>query len=185
MAELQAAEDQAAEDAALQAEEEAKEPARASKEPGTTEPYGLPSDTPADPPPKPTERNSVFEEEHLVSPDGGIEIPVCITDEAKLRKEVVRLYNLLDHEDQATVGESGGVPVTKLVITCKLYDARLSIEGLMETLAMVAEANPEAGPGSMSEGGLLAWVLLVFGDCTESEVYAGLTELCDAARRSE
>jgi hypothetical protein len=58
---------------------------------------------------------------------------------------------------------------------------RLSIEGLMETIGAVVEPDT---PDQLTESNLKEWAVIVFGDCSEEEIFAGLRELGEAAGRS-
>jgi hypothetical protein len=93
-----------------------------------------------------------------------------LPDAAVLRDVVNTLFNVLVNKN------STAITTTKVVVTCRLFDDRIPIEVLEETMRSV-DAN---GDGTMSEDDLYRWVVLMFGDCTTDELLGGVRQLGEA-----
>ena len=94
--------------------------------------------------------------------------------EAKLLKGVVRwIFELLDDH------RTGKITAAKLIRVCEIYDDRVPVEGIRDTLAAVD------GHNSLTERELYHWVVLMFGDCSEEEFFSGANEFGAAATKDQ
>ena len=101
-------------------------------------------------------------------------IDVGLLPEAKLLKGVVRwIYELLCDKG------SGEIKANKLIRVCEIYDDRVPVEGIRDTLAAVDGVN------SLTENKLYHWVILMFGDCSEDEFFSGANEFGTAAIKDQ
>ena len=71
---------------------------------------------------------------------------------------------------------TGSISAAKMIVACKLFDDRIPIEGLDETLKVVDAAD------GVTERKLYHWVVLMFGDCSPDEFLSGIDELGEAAK---
>jgi len=88
---------------------------------------------------------------------------------AKLLRDVVGyLYSLLMAE--VPEGRGVGLSAAKLVVACKLYDKEIPLEALAGTFEAVGVTD------SLTERAFYCWIVLMFGECTESEFLSGAHE---------
>ena len=62
---------------------------------------------------------------------------------------------------------------------CEIYDDRVPVEGIRDTLAAVD------GHNALTERELYHWVILMFGDCSEEEFFSGANEFGTAAGKDQ
>ena len=62
-----------------------------------------------------------------------------------------------------------------MVDICKIYDERAPSEAILASIESVG------GIDGLSKRKLYLWIIHMFGDCSESEFYSGVTELVNAA----
>ena len=88
---------------------------------------------------------------------------------AKLLRDVVSyLYSLLVTEVPEGIG--GGLSAAKLVVACKLYDTEVPWRPWWGTFEAVGVTD------SLTERAFYCWIVLMFGECTESEFLSGAHE---------
>jgi len=80
------------------------------------------------------------------------------------------LYTLLSDD------KGGTISAAKMIVACKLFDDRIPVEGLDETLKVVD------GVGGLTERKLYHWLVLMFGDCSVDEFLKGVDEIGEAAK---
>ena len=91
---------------------------------------------------------------------------------AKLLNGVVRwLFSLLADD------RDGRIPSKSIVEACRVYDDRLELGGVVDSLEAVGATD------RLTERDLYHWIVLMFGECSEDEFVGGVNDFGEAARQ--